>query len=177
MTKPPVSQAVSRFVAYFGELGPRWGLPKIACEVHALLYLSPAPVKGADIVKGLGITKAETDKAIEFLKGYGLAFGDSAHGWQTKGDPWDMLMTGLEKRRGRELPEALDTLDVCLREASADPSVDRAVSVQIRKMYEMVEGIAAIDATAQKLSPRMLKRLVGIGSIAARVIGGSPRKR
>jgi hypothetical protein len=35
--------ATHRFVDYFGELGPLWGLPSDACRVHAYLYLVARP--------------------------------------------------------------------------------------------------------------------------------------
>jgi DNA-binding transcriptional regulator GbsR (MarR family) len=167
---------IARFVAYFGDLGPRWGLPTIPCQVHAFLYLHPKPAKLTELKSALSLDLTEAREAIEFLQGYGLASGNDRDGWSTATDPWDMLITGLEKRRERELPEALETLETCWRDASADDTLDLSVSRQIKKMLTMVEDIAAVDAQAQKLSAKTVRRLIGLGGFAARMLG-SPKRR
>jgi len=173
----PLSAAERQFVDYFGALGPRWGLPEAPCRLHALLYLNAAPIRLPEIAACLDLSEPEAVQSTEFLAEYGLLSGDRSNGWTTHGDPWDMLVASLEKRRERELPEALDTLNACRLAARNDTSVDRTTETQMQKLCDLVEDIAAIDAQAQRFSPRTLRRILGMGGRAARLMGGTPQRR
>lgn len=170
MTGASLSPAMQRFVDYFAELGPRWGLPAGACRVHAYLYLVAAPVPQPAMAEALAMNEDEIAEALTFLSGYRMAAAGAADCWHTSGDPWDMLLRGLEERRQRELPVALDTLRTCHREALGDKAPGRGVAVQMGKMLELAEDLAAIDAQARHLSPRLLRGLVGVTGRAARVV-------
>lgn len=172
-----VSAPIEKFVDYFGELGPRWGLPETPCRLHALLYASARPVPLSAISGSLDLSTTEAGEAVEFLKSFGLVFGSHERGWETAKDPWEMLLAGLAKRSERDLPEALETLESCWREARDDGAVDSTTERQLRKLYEMAEDIAALDFQAQRLSPRALKQLVGVGRTAARMFGRGPAAR
>lgn len=162
--------AMQRFVDYFGDLGPRWGLPAEACRVHAYLYLVARPVAEGDIAAVLNLDGAELEAALGFLADYRMAEGVDGECWHSSGDPWDMLLSGLEQRRQRELPLALDTLRDCHREALAERNGGRAIAGQMAKMLALAEDLAAVDAGARHMSPRVLRGLVGIGGRAARSI-------
>ena len=168
MTADGPAPAVQHFVDYFGELGPRWGLPADACRVHAYLYLVAAPVTEARIRTTLLLDAEQLTAALAFLIDYRMAERLGVARWRTSGDPWDMLLRGLEQRRRRELPAALSTLRDCHREALADGSGGRSTAAQIGKMLSLVEDLAAIDTQARRLSPRVLKGLVGVSGRAAR---------
>ena len=162
--------AMQRFVDYFGALGPRWGLPAAACRVHAYLYLVARPVPEGDIAAALELDGAELEEALGFLADYRMAEGSRGAAWHSSGDPWDMLLSGLEQRRRRELPEALSTLRDCHREALAAHDGGRAVAGQMAKMLALAEDLAAIDAGARHLSPQLLRGMVGLGGRAARTV-------
>lgn len=164
------SSAVRRFVDYFSDLGPRWGLPAEACRVHAYLYLCAKPVPEKDIATALALETEQLTKALAFLVDYRIVDSLGSKSWRTSGDPWDMLLRGLEQRRRRELPSALSTLRECRCEALAEPAAGQSVAGQIGKMLELVEDLAAIDTQAKRLSPQTLRGLVGISGRAARFI-------
>lgn len=170
MTAAALTPAMRRFVDYFGALGPRWGLPAEACRVHAYLYLVTGPVAEDDLATALDLNAKDVAVALGFLVEYRMVDGGEGAGWHSSGDPWDMLMTGLEQRRQRELPEALSTLRDCHRTALTEQSNGRAVVGQMAKMLALAEDLAAIDAGARRLSPAMLRGLVGIGGRAARTM-------
>lgn len=169
MTGEATSPAVARFVDYFGALGQRWGLPAEACRVHAYLYLVARPVPESDLAAALRLDAAAFRDALAFLIEYRMVDRQAPASWRTDGDPWDMLLRGLEQRRQRELPAALSTLRDCHREALAEKAAGRSVAGQIGKVLELVEDLAALDAQAQRLSPRLLRGLVGISGRAARL--------
>ena len=44
MTLAEIPPAMGRVIAFLGDLGPRWGLPREACRVHGYLYLLSKPI-------------------------------------------------------------------------------------------------------------------------------------
>lgn len=165
----PLSPATGRFVAYFGDLGQRWGLPAAGCRVHAYLYLSGAPVPEEKIRSALQMDDAALSEAVSFLLDYRMIERRGAAGLQTSGDPWEMLIRGLEQRRLRELPIALSTLRACEREAIAESRAEPGLAARIGSMLRLVEDLAAIDAQARRLPSGLVRGLVGASGKAARL--------
>jgi DNA-binding transcriptional regulator GbsR (MarR family) len=164
-----VTPATQRFVDYFGELGPRWGLQREACRVHALLYLLGRASSEAEIGSALGLEAAACAEALAYLEVYRMVERATDGLWRTGGDPWDMLVSGLEERRRREIGPALATLRACRQAALDDTANDRAVSLRIGKLLALVEDLAALDNQTRRLPPQLLRGLVGLSGRAARL--------
>jgi len=164
------ASAQRRFADYFGELGPRWGLPADACRVHAYLYVSAGARPEADIAATLSLGQAALAEALAYLTDYEMVARAGASRWQTSDDPWAMLVGGLEQRRRRELPLALATLKACHREALAEETADPAPAGRIAKVLSLVEDLAALDTQARRLPPRLLRAFIGVSGRAARIL-------
>jgi DNA-binding transcriptional regulator GbsR (MarR family) len=181
MTAPALSEPMRRFVEYFGELGPRWGLDAGACKVHACLYLLARPMPSRDLAIALGLDAVRVDSALRYLAEWRMAEPVAGNLWRTGGDPWAMLFAGLEERRQREIGPAIETLRTCHADALAHGAGHRTVTTRIGAVLELVEDLAALDAQARRFGPQMLRRAVGIGGRAARFIdrtlSGSARGR
>ncbi|MEP0068906.1 hypothetical protein [Pyruvatibacter sp.] len=171
MTQQTTPDAVLTLTNYFGEVGPRWGLPKQACRAHAYLYGVNRPVPTAELADALTLDEAATSAALEFLEEFGLLSGSDSTGWRTMSDPWEMLLAGLAKRRENELPAAIEILQTC--RAQAAEASNQTVLNQVGKLLSLVGDLAAIDAQAQRFSPATLRRLVGLSGRAARLFGRS----
>ena len=50
---PRLSSVQQKFILHWGEMGTRWGINRTVAQVHALLYISPAPLNADDIVETL----------------------------------------------------------------------------------------------------------------------------
>lgn len=168
MSTSSLSPAMHRFIEFFGELGPRWGLEAVPCRVHAYLYLIARPAREDDIASVLQLDAAAVTTALAYLARWRMVTQNGPSLWQVGGDPWDMLMSGLEERRRDEIAPALSTLREChasaLRENAASPSVGRRIGT----VLELVEDLAAIDVQARRLSPQFLRQMVGLSGRAAR---------
>ena len=44
-----LSAPMQRFVVHWGEMGSRWGVNRSIAQIHALLYLTDAPLHAEDI--------------------------------------------------------------------------------------------------------------------------------
>ncbi|TXL80338.1 hypothetical protein FHP25_04710 [Vineibacter terrae] len=168
MSAGTLSPTMRQFVDFLGELGPRWGLQADPCRVHAYLYLVGRPARQADIAAALGLDVDAVAAALAYLTRWRMASPADPDQWQVGGDPWEMLMSGLDERRRDEIAPALATLRAChagaLRDHAGSPSIARRIGA----VLDLAEDLAAIDAQARRLSPQVLRRMVGLSGRAAR---------
>jgi DNA-binding transcriptional regulator GbsR (MarR family) len=162
--------AISRFIEYFGELGPRWGLGSDTCRVHAFLYLAGAAVSRKQIIDALSLSDIQANEALEDLAQWGMARRNADGSWDGSGEPWDLLFAALEERRRRELQPALDMLRQCQKEVALDGVTPLALRARITRLLSLVEDLAAIDLQSRRLSSNTLSRLVTIGGRTARML-------
>lgn len=162
----PVSRS---FADYVGDLGQRWGVPRDACRVHALLYVLAKAASENDLAEALDLKETEFEQALAFLVDYRLVDRVGTAMWRTGTDPWELLIKGLEERRRRELPEALVTLRECHAAAMADTPDERAAAQQIEKMLKLVEDLASLDAHMPRISPQLIGRVISTSGRAARI--------
>lgn len=165
--------SVGRFVAYFGELGPRWGLPADACRVHAFLYVMDEPVAETELATLLSLDSSALSEALAYLSGYGMATQVQCSNWRTGSDPWEMLIAGLQERGRREFEPALELFQECRTEAAKDRAINRKIVSQLNKMVELVRDLSSLDRRVQKISPRILRSIVGVSGAAARFLESS----
>lgn len=166
----PLSAPMRAFVDYFAELGPRWGLDGRTCLVHALLYLAGGPVTEQQIGDALGLTAKDRAAALADLVDWKMVRQTEDGHWDAGGDPWELMIAGLEQRRKRELEPAMEMLARCETEARSDADTPDGVAGRISDMRALVEDLAAIDLQARRLSPRRMRQMIGIGGRAARVL-------
>jgi DNA-binding transcriptional regulator GbsR (MarR family) len=165
--EPP--RAVHRFIDFLGELGARWGLPAESCRVHGYLYAIARAAPEDELCRAAGLKKSALADALAWLADHGLVT-KSGSCWQTGSDPWALLLRALEERRRREIDPALDLLRSCQRDLQTGDAAGRTASVQVAKLVALVEDLAAIDMQARRLSPHLLRRLVGLGGRVGRLL-------
>lgn len=162
--------ATEQVIDFLGDLGPRWGLPADACRVHGCLYLAAKPVGEAALGDALHLDNVSLAKALGWLADYGLAERVRPDAWRTESDPWQLMMRALEERQRRETGPAIDVLRECHRAALAEGRAQRTTAMQIDKLLRLAEDLSAINAQAQRFSPRTLRHMVGLGGLAARLL-------
>jgi DNA-binding transcriptional regulator GbsR (MarR family) len=160
-----------RLLDWLADTGSRWGLPSAPCRVHGQLYLTARPASGQELAEATALSEADVEAALEWLRQESLIEEEPTGRWRTMSDPWDVVSQALESRRARELGPALALLRDSRRDAAGDPVLSR----QVRRLLDLVEDIAAIDAQARRLSPATMRTLLGAGGRLARLFGGSGR--
>jgi DNA-binding transcriptional regulator GbsR (MarR family) len=165
VTATTLSPAAQRIVTWLGETGSRWGLPAIACQVHGFLYLTARPIPTAGVAEALALDEVETAEALDWLRAQDLV-GMTDAGWTTGIDPWALMIQTLEKRRALELREARAVIDQWRAERDGE---DPVVNQQAKRLFDLVDDIAAIDARVSNLSPVATRQLITLGGRAARL--------
>jgi DNA-binding transcriptional regulator GbsR (MarR family) len=162
--------ATRRIIDFLGDLGSRWGLPAQACRIHGYLYLAAKPLTDAELRAALAVDAAALAEAVAWLADYRLIERVRHDAWRTESDPWELVMRALDQRRRREITPALALLRESHAAAIADGGRNRTVAEQIGKLLALAEDVAAIDTQARRFSSRTLRRMVGLGGFAARMM-------
>ena len=166
---PGAAAATRQVVEWLAELGPRWGLPAAACRIHGWLFLTGRHAGLPEIAEAAEMAAEDAESAMAWLRDHDLAERDGEGRWHTSDDPWELVVKALDRRRERELGPALAVLRASRAQAAADPGV----AARIQGLLDLLADIAAIDAQARRFSPRTLRRLIGVGGRAARLVGGA----
>ena len=53
-----------RFILHWGEMGARWGINRTVAQIHALLYLSPAPLPAEEIARVLSVARSNVSTSL-----------------------------------------------------------------------------------------------------------------
>ena len=58
------------FILHWGEMGTHWGVNRSIAQIHALLYLSPAPITAEDISENLKLARSNVSSGLKELQSY-----------------------------------------------------------------------------------------------------------
>src|SRR5437868_732001 len=121
-TLTPVQQ---KFILHWGEMGTRWGINRTVAQMHALLFLSPAPLNAEQLATLLGVARSNVSTSLRELQNWGLIrvihlLGDRRDHFEcVTRDVWEMFRQVLDERKKREIDPTLELLRACVAEAEA----------------------------------------------------------
>ena len=170
-----LSPAIERYVLHWGEMGTRWGVNRSVAQIHALLYLSAAPLPAEDIAETLGIARSNVSTSLKELQSWGLVtrahvLGDRRDHFAAEGDTWQTFALVVEGRKRREIDPTLTMLRACAIEARDDAKTDATARARIEAMLDFVETLGVWYEQMRKLPPATLLRLVKLGARVARFV-------
>jgi DNA-binding transcriptional regulator GbsR (MarR family) len=104
-----------RFIETWGELGNNWGISKSMAQLHALLLLSPHPMKVEQILNKLNISAGMVSMNLRNLMDWGLIYntnidGDRCEYYFAEKNLNIIFKRILEHRKKRELDPILDKM-------------------------------------------------------------------
>ena len=148
------SSAKGQFILYWGDMGSQWGVNRSVAQIHALLFLSTAPMNAEQISAELGIARSNVSNSLKELVGWKLIRrvplpGDRREHFVAEVDVWEMAMLIAQGRKEREIDPAMAAIDMCLHQAASEPNLNPVV---LKRMQEM----QAFLQTADRWSSQML---------------------
>jgi len=149
------SSAKSNFILYWGDMGSQWGVNRSVAQIHALLFLSPAPLPAEDISAELGIARSNVSNSLKELVGWRLirrvpVAGDRREHFEAETDVWEMALLIARGRKEREIDPAIRAIDMCVAQAAGEPGLDPVVLARMQEMHEFLN--AADHWSGQMLS-------------------------
>jgi DNA-binding transcriptional regulator GbsR (MarR family) len=166
MRLTPVMQ---RFVLHWGEMGTRWGVNRTVAQIHALLYLSPAPLPAEEIAETLGVARSNVSTSLKELQSWNLVkvshvMGDRRDHFSARTDTWEMFLTIIEERKRREIEPTLAVLRDMVREIEGDSETPREVQARIKSMLTFIANLTTWFDQIVQLPKATLVALMKLGA-------------
>lgn len=165
----PLSPAVEKYVLHWGEMGTRWGTNRTVAQIHALLYLSPEPLRADQICELLSVARSNVSTSIRELQSYGLVrmthvLGDRRDYFESILDVWELFRVIIEQRKQRELNPTLTMLRSCAEEVALEKETDPITKERIKNMLDFVENTSSWYEKIREIPTSTLTKLMKLGS-------------
>ena len=148
-----IEAACSQFIAIWGQMGSKWGIPRTMAEVHALLFIEGRPMNTDEVMEHLQISRGNASMTLRNLVDWGIVRnthlpGDRKEYFVAEQDVWKMFRTIVRERKKREIDPLLEALHDCRQQTNANDS-EEAVAHN-RRLDDMIEVMGAVDAISRR---------------------------
>ena len=170
-----LTSTMHRCVLHWGEMANRWGISRSVAQIHALLFLSPAPLTADDIAETLNVARSNVSVSLKELQGWDLVsvthvLGDRRDYFQARKDIWEVLTTIVDGRKRREIDPTILVLREFAAESSRDTETPAEVKERLGSMLEFLEEMTGwYDQIRDMPRPTLLK-LMRMGSRVAKAV-------
>ena len=171
-----IRAAQDRFIEFWGEMGPRWGVQRSMTEVHALLFIAGEPLSAEDIMERLSISRGSVSTTLKQLVEWGLVQrvrlkdrADRRDYHQAEQDVWTLFYTILRARKRREFDPLVEELGGCRVAQKGSRKSDRSKQHD-QKIDELLELCKFFDGLANTVS-KSGKGIERASKLLARVLG------
>ena len=176
-----LSPAVEKYVLHWGEMGTRWGTTRTVAQIHALLYLSPKPLRADEICELLAVARSNVSTSIRELQSFGIVrmthvLGDRRDYFESITDVWELFRVIIEQRKQRELNPTLTMLRGCAEEVDQEEETDPVTKERIRNMLEFVENTSSWYEQIREIPTQTLTKLMKLGTGITSLVGGAKKK-
>ena len=165
-----------KFILHWGEMGTRWGVNRTVAQVHALLYLSPAPLNADDIVGALAVARSNVSTSLKELQGWGIVRlvhvrGDKRDHFESMKDVWEMARVVMDERKKREFDPTMRVLHECIAEAEQDKATDEYTEERLRELHKFFETTTAWYAHVRRWPTASLLKFMKTGDRVLKLLG------
>ncbi len=166
------------FILHWGEMGTHWGANRSVAQVHALLYLSDAPLDAEAICEALGLARSNVSTALKELQGYGIVrrthvAGDRRDHFTAETDLWTLFMAITAERKRREIDPTIAKLADLQARMADNPALPAHVRERIGAMHQFIATLTDWYAQVRGLKKSTLVSLMKLGARVARFVPGS----
>lgn len=170
-----LSPAVEKYVLHWGEMGTRWGTNRTVAQIHALLYLSPEPLRADQICELLAVARSNVSTSIRELQSYGMVrmthvLGDRRDYFEAINDVWELFRVIIEQRKQRELNPTLTMLKSCAADVEQEADTDPVTKQRIRNMLEFVETTSTWYEQIREIPTSTLRKLMKLGASITKLV-------
>jgi DNA-binding transcriptional regulator GbsR (MarR family) len=180
-TKTALTPVAQKFILHWGEMGTKWGINRTVAQVHALLFLSPAPVPADEISATLSVARSNVSTSLRELQGWGIVrvvhvLGDRRDHFESTKDVWEIFRTVSEERKRREIDPTLRVLTECVQELKTAPAGDAYTRERLESMLDFLTIMSGLFEEILRMPMGALK---GVGKLRGKVITllGSEKKK
>lgn len=174
-TDAPLPLSVARFVLHWGDLGGQWGVNRSVAQIHALLYLSEAPLTAESIAERLTLARSNVSNSLKELLSWRLIhrvpiMGDRRDHFAAETDVWEIVTRIAAGRKAREIDPAEAALRQCVGAAEQDAATTPVVRQRLADMLDFVETMSAWHDQMLTVPKPALMKLIRMGAGVTRLI-------
>ena len=167
--------SLHRFVLHWGEMGQVWGANRSVAQIHALLYVSAAPITADEISAQLQLTRSNVSNSLKELLAWGLIrrvqmLGDRRDHFEAEVDMFEMVRRIAAGRKAREIDPTLDVLRLCTQEAAKDRRVSKQARQRLSNMLDVVETVDRGFSAVMRLPTSRFRKFIKMGSAITRLV-------
>jgi DNA-binding transcriptional regulator GbsR (MarR family) len=171
-----LSKVQQKFILHWGEMGTRWGINRTVAQIHALLFISPAPLNADDLVATLSVARSNVSTSLKELQGWGIVrlvhvMGDKRDHFESMKDVWEMFRVVLDERKKREIDPTVSLLRACVAEAHADKETDEYTERKLRELADFFDTTTAWYAHIRNWPTSALTQFVKLGGKIRKLLG------
>lgn len=173
--KLTLTPTMQRCVLHWGEMASRWGVSRSVAQIHALLFLAPAPLTAEAIAETLNVARSNVSVSLKELQGWDLVsvthqLGDRRDYFQARKDIWEVLTAILDGRKKREIDPTLLVLRECTADAKKDPETPEQVTERLAVMLEFLEEVSGWYDQIRAVPRPTLLKLMRMGTRVAKIV-------
>lgn len=172
----PLTPIQRKFILHWGEMGARWGINRTVAQIHALLFLSPAPLHAEEIAATLGVARSNVSNSLRELQGWGIVrvthiLGDRRDHFESMKDVWEMFRIIVEERKKREADPTLAMLRDAVAETKKPGTADAYTRARLTDLLQFFELMTSWCEQTRKLPTPAVIRMVKMGDKVAKMLG------
>jgi len=170
-----LTPTMHRCVLHWGEMASRWGVSRSVAQIHALLFLAPAPLTADEIAETLNVARSNVSVSIKELQGWDLVsvthqLGDRRDYFQARKDIWEVLTMIMDGRKKREIDPTLQMLREATADARKDQETPEPVKQRIGEMLEFLEEVSGWYEQIRAMPRPTLLKLMRMGTKVAKIV-------
>jgi len=164
-----LTNTMEKFILHWGEMGTRWGVNRTVAQIHALLYLTEAPMDAESIAKTLGVARSNVSTSIKELQSWGLiktvpVMGDRRDHFDSYKDLWEITRIIMDERKKREIEPTLTMLRQCVVESSDDKQTSKVIKQRIEDTLTFMNMMSDWYEQMKNVPPPVLTKLMKTGA-------------
>lgn len=171
-----ITPAMQKFILHWGEMGTRWGINRTMAQIHALLYVAPAPLPADDIAEALDVARSNVSTSLRELQGWNIVRivhvkGDRRDHFETYRDVWEMFQIVMDERRRREIDPTILMLKECLEEAERERPANVELRGRLQALLDFFETSTAWYAGLRRMPRGAIIKMVKMGDRMCKALG------
>lgn len=168
------------FILHWGEMGTHWGANRSVAQVHALLYLSEAPLDAEAICDALGLARSNVSTALKELQSFGVVKrthlpNERRDYFAAETDLWDLFMAITAERKRREIDPTISKLAELKERMAANKDLPVYVQDRIGRMHEFIGTLTHWYDDVRRINKGTLIALMKLGGKIVRFIPGAAK--
>ena len=156
-----------KFILHWGEMGSLWGINRTMAQVHALLFISPAPLCANDIMEELQISRGNVSMALRELIAWGIANrvhikGERREFYTTEKDVWTLFRIIARERKKREVDPTIEVLRESVTKLNQVPDAEgKYEREQLKNLLNFFETGVEVYRDLETQTPTSILKLMG----------------